>query len=306
MNTDIYSASWGPKDDGKTVEGPDELTTEAFIDGISKGRNGLGSIFVWASGNGGRNEDNCNCDGYTNSIWTISISAASKNGRVPWYGEACSSSLTATYSSGSSDERKLITTELHHGCTNKFHGTSASAPIAAGICALVLQANRNLTWRDKQHIVVRTARSINLDAKDWAVNGVGRNVSHWFGYGLMDAAAMVKLAKTWKTVPQAKVCNVSAHHVDKMIPGKSHVEFKLEVNSCEHINYLEHVQAKITLTSGSRGDTRIYLISPRGTRSTLLTSRGSDYSGAGFTDWPFMTVHNLGRESQRKMEIGNS
>ncbi len=27
-------------------------------------RNGKGSIFVWASGNGGRDHDNCNCDGY--------------------------------------------------------------------------------------------------------------------------------------------------------------------------------------------------------------------------------------------------
>ena len=31
-----------------------------------------GSIFVWASGNGGKYHDNCNCDGYTNSIWTLS------------------------------------------------------------------------------------------------------------------------------------------------------------------------------------------------------------------------------------------
>lgn len=29
--------------------------------------------------------DNCNCDGYTNSIWTLSISSATENGYVPWY-----------------------------------------------------------------------------------------------------------------------------------------------------------------------------------------------------------------------------
>lgn len=48
----IYSASWGPDDDGKTVDGPGELATRAFIDGVTYGRGGLGSIFVWASGNG--------------------------------------------------------------------------------------------------------------------------------------------------------------------------------------------------------------------------------------------------------------
>ena len=35
--------------------------------------------------------------------------------------------------------------------------SSASSPMAAGITALALEANPDLTWRDMQHIVVRTA-----------------------------------------------------------------------------------------------------------------------------------------------------
>ena len=31
---DIYSASWGPEDDGKTVDGPGPLAKKAFIDGV--------------------------------------------------------------------------------------------------------------------------------------------------------------------------------------------------------------------------------------------------------------------------------
>jgi furin len=50
----IYSASWGPDDNGKTVDGPGELATRAFIEGVTYGRGGRGSIFVFASGNGGR------------------------------------------------------------------------------------------------------------------------------------------------------------------------------------------------------------------------------------------------------------
>jgi furin len=61
------------------------MATKAFIDGVTKGRGGKGSIFIWASGNGGREQDNCNCDGYTNSIWTLSISSATENGEIPWY-----------------------------------------------------------------------------------------------------------------------------------------------------------------------------------------------------------------------------
>lgn len=142
----------GPDDDGKTVDGPGELATRAFIEGITKGRQGKGSIFIWASGNGGKDHDNCNCDGYTNSIWTLSISSATERGLVPWYSEKCSSTLATTYSSGSKEERQIVTTDLHHSCTISHTGTSASAPLAAGIAALVLEANGNLTWRDLQHI----------------------------------------------------------------------------------------------------------------------------------------------------------
>jgi len=42
QNIDIYSASWGPTDDGKTVDGPRELTVKAMRDGVNKGRNGKG------------------------------------------------------------------------------------------------------------------------------------------------------------------------------------------------------------------------------------------------------------------------
>jgi len=33
---DIYSSSWGPNDDGKTVEGPGTLASQAFIKGVTE------------------------------------------------------------------------------------------------------------------------------------------------------------------------------------------------------------------------------------------------------------------------------
>ncbi|XP_065757520.1 proprotein convertase subtilisin/kexin type 6 isoform X3 [Phocoena phocoena] len=137
---DIYSASWGPDDDGKTVDGPGRLARQAFEYGIKKGRQGLGSIFVWASGNGGREGDHCSCDGYTNSIYTISVSSTTENGYKPWYLEECASTLATTYSSGAFYERKIVTTDLRQRCTDGHTGTSVSAPMVAGIIALALEA----------------------------------------------------------------------------------------------------------------------------------------------------------------------
>lgn len=111
-----------------------------FIDYAKQGRNGRGSIFVWASGNGGRHTDSCNCDGYTNSIFTLSISSATQGGWAfpvfllfsrpslpkcnlilqqmlflpnrykPWYLEECSSTLATTYSSGTPGHDKSVVT----------------------------------------------------------------------------------------------------------------------------------------------------------------------------------------------------
>lgn len=59
----------------------------------------------------------------------------------------------------------------------------------------------------------------------------------------------------------------------RVIPPKSHITLQLSVKNCLNINFLEHVQAKITLTSQRRGDIQINLISPAGTKVTLLTPR---------------------------------
>ena len=84
-----------------------------------------------------------------------------ETGSKPWYLEECSGTLTSAYSSGQSgnsdhdivSDRILrffsnsthfgyeqITTDLHHGCTRYHTGTSAAAPLAAAVYALVLEA----------------------------------------------------------------------------------------------------------------------------------------------------------------------
>lgn len=137
---DIYSASWGPPDDGSVVDGPKRLAREVMERAITLGRGGKGAIYVWASGNGGSSGDNCNCDGYASSIYTISIASSNQHGQWPWYGERCSSTIAVAYSSGTYSDAKIATTDLHNHCTIDHTGTSAAAPLATGIIALLLEA----------------------------------------------------------------------------------------------------------------------------------------------------------------------
>ncbi|KAI3379465.1 hypothetical protein SNEBB_001315 [Seison nebaliae] len=306
---DIFSASWGPNDDGRTVEGPGVLASEAFKLGVFKGRGGRGVIYVWASGNGGRLGDNCDCDGYTGSIYTISISSASQQQQSPWYAEKCASTMATTYSSGRYTDPKITTTDIHNKCTNEHTGTSASAPLAAGVFALVLQANPNLTWRDMQHLVAWTSDYAPLSRNaGWKRNGAGFQVNSRFGFGLLDADKLVKYAKYWKRVPSKSVCEISPINFRPIdIHSRVAVEIEMNISGCRgesnEINFLEHVQLSITLDYTRRGDLHVNLTSPSNTETMMLSERQSDGSSSGFKGWSFMSVHTWGENPRGKWRL---
>ena len=70
----------------------------------------------------------------------------------------------------------------------------------------------SLTWRDVQHVIVRSARpapgGVLLANGLWVKNKAGLAVSRFYGFGLMDAGKMVHLAKQWNTVPEQRICEI--------------------------------------------------------------------------------------------------
>ncbi|XP_023311252.1 neuroendocrine convertase 1-like [Anoplophora glabripennis] len=302
---DIYSASWGPSDDGKTVDGPGRLAKEALERGVTEGRDGKGSIYVWASGNGGIKNDNCNCDGYLASPYTISIGSASQRGEFPWYGEACASTLAVTYSSGAYKDQMIATTDLNNGCTIKHTGTSASAPLAAGIIALALEANPNLTWRDVQHLIVWTSELAPVaDNPGWQQNAAGLWFNNRFGFGLMNAFGLVGAATNWTTVPARRTCEIQAIFKKKsaILTFGEPVKIGIPTSGCkgtqDEIRYLEHVELKTNINYTVRGALQVHLTSPSGTEVQLLAPRKLDESDQGFVNWTFMSVMTWGEVAE--------
>ncbi|KAL5008750.1 hypothetical protein ScPMuIL_014331 [Solemya velum] len=209
---DIYSNSWGPDDDGIGYEGPSLYVRDAIAQGIQSGRNGLGAIYVWAAGNGGT-YDNCNADGYANSIYTITISSYGKYGGTPWFSEVCAPNMAVTYGDF------LFSTDTQKGCGGKIAGTSFSTAMATGIIALTLEANANLTWRDVQHLIVLTTKKYDLadDSYIWQRNGAGKLFNQRLGFGLMDAEDMVLKSLKWITVPEQKLYTTPLIPVDSLV-----------------------------------------------------------------------------------------
>ncbi|KAB0368883.1 hypothetical protein FD755_019917 [Muntiacus reevesi] len=131
---------------------------------------------------------------------------------------------------------------------------------------------------------------------------IAKLMSHLYGFGLMDAEAMVMEAEKWTTVPQQHVCVESTDRQIKTIRPNSAVRSIYKASGCSdnpnhHVNYLEHVVVRITITHPRRGDLAIYLTSPSGTRSQLLANRLFDHSMEGFKNWEFMTIHCWGERA---------
>ncbi|KAL1117603.1 hypothetical protein AAG570_003918, partial [Ranatra chinensis] len=297
---DIFSNSWGPSDDGKTMEAPGKLTTLALEKGANEGRNGRGIIYVFASGNGKLYGDNCGADGYINSIYTVAIASASQEGKAVFYGERCSAIMAAAYSSGNARNEMVATTNLNNTCTLRHTGTSAAAPLAAGIMALLIQANPKLSWRDVQHLIALTSEVAPLAANsEWSQNGAGFWISPNFGFGLLNAHRLVQASRNFQTVPKKSICivPVSIRGNTTLLKGRE-TSVRFRTKGCQglssEINYLEHVQFKVFVKYPRRGSISVTTQSPAGTRSILLEERFKDEATSGLKGWSMTSVHFWG------------
>lgn len=192
-----------------------------YVNAVSNGRNGLGTILVFAAGNDrdkGRTTQDLN---ETNSIFgitvgginaTTDIGALILSGRP--FSQPGSSILVSAPANNISSNGVVRTNEYGHqfGATvETTQGTSFATPIVSGVIALMLEANPDLGYRDIQQILAYSATKVNdptpttvdpynywvnNNANNW--NGTGLHYSLDYGFGQVDARAAVRLAETWQ------------------------------------------------------------------------------------------------------------
>ena len=296
--TNINSNSWGPNDAEGALEAAGPLVQAAFENSTQQGRGGYGTIHVWAAGNG-EDGDNVNYDGYANSIYTIAIGSVNDKGARAYYSEPGAAKVVSAPSDDGFSDQGITTTAINSGYTYSFGGTSSATPLAAGVIALMLEANPNLGWRDVQGILIRSARPVSPSDSGWRINGAGIHFSHDFGAGLIDAALAVKVAKSWTNLGTHQSITATEAASNVTIPDNSTAgaEKTFSISANDNIR-VEHVTVTATITHPNRSNLTVSLISPSGTLSILGKPEVMFDGEANYDNWTFMSVHNWGEEAQ--------
>ncbi len=309
----IYNNSWGSPDNGK-LGAAESSFIQAIDSGIRNGRGGKGAIFVFPAGNGGcyaQNQsgdcfrENSNYDGYVNKLGIITACAVDDDGKRPFYGETGANFLVCGNSSNSSV--LITTTDIQNGYRNTFSGTSASTPVVGGVVALMLARNPQLTWRDVQQILIRSARKNDPTDSGWSTN-FGLDFNPRYGFGTVDAEAAVNLAGTWTSIggrDTLRQCGPFTSEVNVALadpsPAIDTQEDAISVSGCA-IDRIEFIEVRLTATHDYGGDLRISLTSPAGLISPLASERICAPSGVhdacgAYQDWPFGIVRHMDEPS---------
>ena len=145
--------------------------------------------------------------------------------------------------------------------------------MVAGVVALMLEANKALTWRDVQYILAQTSTKIDGAGAEWTVNAAGYHHSYRYGFGLINALAAVTAAQSWRSVaaPTLHTTHTSIHQ--RIPPDASVISSSINISS--H-GTLEHVEVVFDAAHQRATELRIMLTAPSGTTSLLADMRGYD------------------------------
>ena len=320
--TAISNNSWGPRDNGFT-QAAGAIWKRAIDRGVTAGNGGKGISYIWAAGNGGRPRQNdtvidyANLDEYAN-YWGVTAvgehdifgnkTESSEAGAVIWvtapgvwetapeWWAARVPNLVPGY-----PRAAVTTTDGGYAYRSNFSGTSAAAPMAAGVIALMREANPALTWRDVKLILAETSRKVQPDHPRWVTGapvyltpGTRYSHSQENGFGALDAKAAVERALAWTNVPALHKLDTGWQtHEAAPIPnddGATSLELTFTIE--EEIPFIEFIQIPMALNHDYFRELQIELVSPSGVVAVVQRSVVINRDYRNYV-WPGH-VHNFG------------
>lgn len=186
---DIINNSWGDQGGYYYNELYTSLLNDAIVNAMTYGRNGRGSVVVFAAGNYGENG-------------AVMDYPATADDRILAVGAIGSMGMRASFSGYGSKLDVVapgvnILSTLPGNTVGMMSGTSMAAPHVSGLAALILSANPNLTREEVARLIELTAKKISPGGSYAYYQTQNRYNGTWnqeVGYGLVDAAAAVSYA----------------------------------------------------------------------------------------------------------------
>jgi hypothetical protein len=198
---DVLSNSWGVPDSLIPFLGDPQVVVDAGLEAIANGRNGKGMLMLYSSGND--NSTTVLLPARYPEVISVNATSMCDERKSPqscdnetWWGGNYGDSLDV-----SAPGVKIATTDMlgANGFGNgsyyyTFNGTSAACPNAAGVMALILSMNRNLTYTQARYILENTAD--RTGGYDYSANKASGSWSFELGYGRVNAYQAVVAAQS--------------------------------------------------------------------------------------------------------------
>lgn len=323
-NAAISVNSWGQDEAfqenfGETGRQSDQEWGAVLARLVTEGRGGLGMVIAVAGGNARESGADVGLSNFTSNKFTIAVGAITHDGKPTDYSSQGASLLVtalggvgtedAGLDSGfgifSADVAGSLGYNSLYGEAGNYafqnQGTSYSQPMVAAITALMLEANPKLGFRDVMSILAMTARKTDATNNSWVQqsgtewNLGGMHFSRDFGYGLVDAAAAVRLAESWAGGINTMTNWISAEGVSATpsgtIPDNTPNGFFQASATVEQAVTIERLEVDIVLTAAQSNQLKASLTSPSGTTHTLFDRPAT--SDDPTSAWPYTFTMGL-------------
>lgn len=261
----------------------------------TKLRGGKGRVFTFAAGNFRKDYGNADLSYLSNNPYAITVASLNHKDTYSQYSSPGSNILVSAYGGEYYYEAPTIMTTLLMGksyykseligtkgaitvdedanrnYTYAMNGTSAATPMVSGIIALTLQACPDLTYRDIRWLIANTATKVDVNDTTWVKNSAGLWHSIDYGYGKINGRKMIEMcrSKYFEPLKPLESYSVEAPNINIPIPDNNRT-VSYDINF-PHDMKIEWVGLTVTTDHPFAGDLEIYLISPQGTKTTIMT-----------------------------------
>ena len=239
-------------------------------------RNQKGCVILFAAGNedrplDGEKDGKISVQGFGLHPDVIAVGASNSQDKRSSYSNYGPELAICAPSSGSPG-RRIVTTDRRGtkgyssgDYTSTFGGTSSATPLAAGLAALILSVDPELTSAEVKRIMMDTADKIDAEGGQY-VDGH----SAWYGHGRINAHSALALVSrdSPERLPEVLLME---HQINRPIPDLGEatdpITFPLDVA-------IEEIEVNVDIRHTFRGDLRVILEPPRGGEIVLENRTG--------------------------------